>query len=309
MPKASVGLSSSGGGEIGRISFELQNIHAIGGPEFPKLIFILELQLSPLKTFSQPNKPVHPLTWMFLSGEFCSPEQRAVANFREEVNQYAANASHSYERQFRLEIPLDFMTVARIEQSREGDLRAALNLRALFAIHISGGVGVEAFETGRIESIAFVIPKSLWVEKLLPQLGYGSLELIEVHIPNGIRADGLPKAVQEIREARAYLTNGDWEKVVAHCRNTLEAILDSRQLQLPPASKFGTKVDAFIHEHLASKFGEKQSKLLAEEMKLLWEVCSKAAHPNPPDYFKRADADFIVRNTMAILEYVSRLLV
>jgi len=77
---------------------------------------------------------------------------------------------------------------------------------------------------------------------------------------------------------------------------------------LPQASKFNMKADTFISEHLGSKLGEKQSKLLAEEMKLLWEVCSKAAHPNPPDYFKRADANFIVRNTTAILEYVSGLL-
>jgi len=304
MPKTNFGFSS--GGHIGKISFEFQNVQALVGPEFPKMVFMLDLSLSPLKTFSQPEKPVHPLTWMFLSGELCSPEQRTVANFRNEVNLHA-DASYSPEKQFRLDIPLDLTTVERIEQSREGDLRAALNLRALFAVHISGGVGVEKFETAGIEPIAFTIPKSQWVEKLLPQLGYGRLELIEVRISNGMRAEGLPKAVQEVREARAYLANGDWEKVVAHCRNTLEAILDSRPLQLPSGSRFGLKVDTFIHEHLPS-LGEEQSKLLAEEMKLLWEVCSKAAHPNPPDYFKRADADFIVRNTTAILEYVSRLL-
>ncbi len=304
MPKTNVGMDS--GGVIGRISFEVQNIHAIGGPEFPKLIFNLDLRLSPLNVYTQVEKR-HSLTWMFLSGEFCSPEQRVVANFRDEVNLYA-DASHSPETQFRLEIPLDLMTVERIEQAREGDLRAALNLRALFAVHIAGGIGVERFETARIEPITLTIPKSQWVEKLLPQLGYGRLELIEVRISNGMRAEGLPKAVLEIQEARAYLANGDWEKVVAHCRNTLEAILDSRPLQLPSASKFGLKTDTFISDHLASKLGEKQSKLLAEEMKLLWEVCSKAAHPNPPDYFKRADANFIVRNTTAILEYVSGLL-
>ena len=305
MPKSNVGFDS--GGYIAKISFEVQNVHALGGPEFPKLMFNLDLRLSPLKTFSQPEKPGHPLTWLFLSGEFCSPEQRAVANFRDEVNLYA-DASQSPETQFRLDIPLDLMTVERIEQSREGDLRAALNLRALFAVHISGGIAVQKFETARVEPIIFTIPKSQWVEKLLPQLGYGRLELIEVHISDGMRVEGFPKAAQEIREARAYLANGDWEKAVAHCRNTLEAILDSRPLQLPPASKFSFKADTLIGEYLAPKLGEKQSKLLAEEMKLLWEICSKAAHPNPPDYFKRADANFIVRNTMAILEYVSGLL-
>jgi len=309
MPKTNFGFDT--GGHVGKISFEVQNVHAIGGPEFPKLIFMLDLWLSPLKTSSQPEKLVHPVTWMSLSGEFCSPDQRPVANFRDEVNLYA-DASHSPERQFRLEIPLDLLTIERIEQAREGNLRAALKLRGFFAIHVTDGtgkgLGVHRFETATLEPIVFPIPKSQWVEQLLPQLGYGRLELIEVRISNGIRAEGLPKAVQEVREARAYLANGDWEQVVAHCRSTLEAILDSRPLQLPPVSKFGMKVNTFINDHLGSKLGEKQTKLLADEMNLLWDVCSKAAHPNPPDYFKRADAEFIVRNTTAILEYVSRLL-
>lgn len=304
MPKTNIGFDS--GGHIGKISFEVQNVHAIGGPEFPKLIFNLDLQMSPLKPYPPPENLIHPLTWMFLSGEFCSPEQRAVASFRDEVNFYA-DASHSPERQFRLEIPLDLITVERIEQSREGDLRAALTLRGFFAVHISGGTGVHRFETTRTEPINFTIPKSQWIEKLLPQLGYGRLELIEVRIPSGSRADGLPKAVQEIRQARAYLLNGDWEKAVAHCRNTLETILDSRQIQVASTSPFRLRVDTFIEQHLSPKLPGKQSKLLAEEMKLLWEISSTAAHPTPLT-FNRADANFIVQNTTDILVYVSGLL-
>ena len=146
------------------------------------------------------------------------------------------------------------------------------------------------------------------VEKFLPQLGYGMLELIEVCISNGARPEGLPKAVEEIRKARAYLADGDRGKALTHCRNTLEAILNSRQLQLAPTSTFRLKTDTFINDHLGSKLGGEQSKLLAEEMNLLWGVCSKAAHPSAPDYFTRVDANFIVRNTTAILEYVGRLL-
>ena len=127
-----------------------------------------------------------------------------------------------------------------------------------------------------------------------------------MRISNGVRPEGLPKAVQEIRQARSYLAEGDREKAVIHCRKTLEAILDSRQLQLPTSSRFAQKVDTFIHDHLS--LSDKQARLLAEEMKLLWEVCSPSAHPSPQDYFKRADTNFIVRNTTAILEYVGKLL-
>src|SRR2546425_1311649 len=128
MPKTNFGLQS-GADHIGRIAFEIQYVHAQGGPEFPKLIFNLDVRLSPWRDISKATASVHPVTWMFLSGEFCSPEQRPVAAFRDEVNLYA-DTSYSPETQFRLEVPLDPITVERIDQSRDGDLRAALNFRA-----------------------------------------------------------------------------------------------------------------------------------------------------------------------------------
>jgi hypothetical protein len=304
MPKAAVGLIS--GGMVGKVSFETQQIHAMGGPDFPKLVFSIELHLSPFRSGDQ-GQQLYPLTWMFLTAELFSPEQRAVARARLDVNAYA-DGSYAFETQVRLEVPLDLMTLERIERARDGDLRVALKLDGYIAVHNPNKTGVMRFEVTRIDPIVFTIPQSHWVKQLLPQLGYGSLELIEVRIANGALPAGIPKAVEEIRKARAYLVDGDWDKAAAHCRMTLETILDSRPLQLPPGSRFALKVDTFINDHFSSNLGGKQSKLLAEEMKLLWEVCSKAAHPNMPDYFKREDVMFIVCNTTAILQYVSNIL-
>jgi hypothetical protein len=244
---------------------------------------------------------------MFLTAELSSPEQRVVSKVRQDVNVYA-DGSYALETQLRLEVPLDLMTLERIEQARDGNLRAALKIDGFIAVHVPNKSCITRFETTTIEQMIFAVPKSHWVEQLLPQLGYGRLELIEVRISTGALPGGIPKAVAEIRQARAYLNDGDWEKAAAHCRNTLETILDSRPLQLPTGSKFSMRVDTFIQDHLSSNLGGKQSKLLADEMKLLWEVCSKAAHPSPADYFKREDAVFIIRNTTAILEYISKIL-
>jgi hypothetical protein len=307
MPKALVGLTS--GGQVGKILFDTQNVYATGGPDFPRLGFVLDLHLSPLRTVSpgeQTQQP-HPLTWMFLTAELSSPEQRVVSKVRQDVNVYA-DGSYALETQLRLEVPLDLMTLERIEQARDGNLRAALKIDGFIAVHVPNKSCITRFETTTIEQMIFAVPKSHWVEQLLPQLGYGRLELIEVRISTGALPGGIPKAVAEIRQARAYLNDGDWEKAAAHCRNTLETILDSRPLQLPTGSKFSMRVDTFIQDHLSSNLGGKQSKLLADEMKLLWEVCSKAAHPSPADYFKREDAVFIIRNTTAILEYISKIL-
>ncbi len=306
MPKTNINLNST---IVGQLSFEMQYIHATGGPDFPKLGFLLDLSLSAYRNMAKAGQPIiHPVTCLFLSGEFSSPRDRTVAEFRDDIGLYAPDMSYPRSTQVRLQIPLDLIKIGRIERSRTGDLSAALTFRALLAIHSQSGE-VQRFEIGRVETIAFDIPKSQWVEKILPGLGYGGLELLEVRIDSSIRPEGLPQSVQELRQAQKYLNEGEWEKAVAHCRNAVEAIPESRNLQLPAGhTALAVKIDTFVNEHLGSKLGDKQAKLVADELKLVWEVGSKAVHPTAPDYFKRADAEFIVRNTMALVEYMGKLL-
>jgi len=306
VPKANLMLDS--GSIVGKIDFEIQHIYARGGPEFPLLTVTFDLSLNAYKRFRQGTQPtLHPLTCVLLAGEFCSPPERAVAGFRDEIGLFAPEENVPRTAQVRLEIPLDLIKVGRIEQSRSGGLEAALKFRPLLAVHSQDGA-VQEFQVGRVEAVAFTIPKSQWIEQLLPQLGYGGLELLEVRITSNVRPEGLPQSVQELRQAQKYLNEGDWEKAVEHCRKAVEAIPVSRNLQLPAGRTFGAKVDTLVNEHLRDSLEEKQAKLIADEMKLIWDVGSKAAHPATPGYFKRPDAEFMVRNTMALVEYFGKLL-
>jgi hypothetical protein len=67
MPKTNFSLQSSNA-NLGKIAFEVQNVYAQGGPEFPKLSFNLEVKLSPWADISKATQTVHPVTWLSLSG-------------------------------------------------------------------------------------------------------------------------------------------------------------------------------------------------------------------------------------------------
>src|SRR6267378_7523824 len=72
MPKANIMIDST---PVGNIAFETQHFHAIGGPEFPKLIINLELSLCAYQEYRQSGQHIlHPLTLVLLSAEFCSPQ-------------------------------------------------------------------------------------------------------------------------------------------------------------------------------------------------------------------------------------------
>jgi hypothetical protein len=268
------------------------------------MIIPYELQLFAYRDMNESGTPIQPITFLHLDGELWAPHQKVAARFHEDIALSSPHPMQGY-----LEIPLDILTVARIEHARIGDLAAALKFRALVAVHAPGtSQGVQKFVIAEAQANGFSIPKSHWIERILPQLGYGRLELLEVRLSPTASPDfGLPKAVSEIRQARDFIINGDWEMAVTHCRMAIESIPDSRPLQLTGTPSFALRVDTFVNEQLGSRVGTEQGRFLAERMKSLWAVCSKPVHASTSGGFKRPDAEFIVRNTTAIVEYVGRL--
>jgi hypothetical protein len=307
MPKIDIGFGSL----ISAVfSFETQSIQGKDGPEFPVLVVPYELQLYAYKNVNEPGMPVHPVTCLYIAGELWSPQQKVAARFHDDIAYYAPDLASQHTTRGNLEIPLDILTVARIEQARTGELVAALKLRALLALHTPGSnQNVQTFGVAEAKASGFTIPKSHWVDRILPRLGYDRLELFEVRLSSATSSDhGLPKAVGEIRQARDFLVDGEWDKAVAHCRNAIETIPGSRPVQLSGTPTFGLRVDTFVQEQLGNRLQSEQAKMLADGMKSLWSVCSRSVHPSSSGGFTRPDAEFIVRNTMAIVEYVGKLL-
>jgi hypothetical protein len=295
---------------IAAFSFETQTITAKDGPDFPTLIIPYEFQLYAYRDANEPGMPIHPVTCLYLAGELWSPQQKVATKFQEEIAYNAPDLISAHITRGYLEIPLDIFTLTKIEQARTGDLAGALKLRAFLAIHAPGvNQGVQKFSIAETQGSGFSIPKSHWIEGILPQLGYGRIEILEVRLsPTATSDHGLPKAVSEIRRARDFLLDGEWDKAVAHCRIAVETIPDSRSLQLNGTPKFALRVDTFINEHLGGRLGTEEARFLADGMKSLWTICSRTVHPSSSTGFKRADAEFIVRNTMSIVEYVGKLL-
>jgi len=306
MPRIDI---QNGGRILSVFNFEIQNISAKGGPEFPILVIPYELRVHSYTEQSGSNVQVHPVTCIYLTGEFLPfPHQKVAARFQENLAYYSSDPG-TYANG-NIEIPIDLVSVSRIEEARTGDLVSTLKLRTVMAIHaVAPNHGVQGFAMGESNGGGFAIPKSLWIERILPGLGYGRLELLEVRLSPAIPTDhGLPKAVTELRQARDYLLAGDWDQSISRCRIALETIPDSRPLQLPGKPKFSLRVDTFVSDHIGNRLGSEQAKLLADQMKSLWAVCSAPVHPSPARTFTRADAEFIIRNTMAVIEYVGRLL-
>jgi hypothetical protein len=293
---------------IAVFNFETQEISAKNGPKCPVLRIPYELQLSAYRDSNEPGTPVHPVTCVYLAGELWSLPQAAKS--REELAYCAPVPGSPTASRGYLEFPFDLPTVARIENGRTGDFGAALKFRSLVAIHGPGaGQGVQRFAIAESQTSGFTISRSHWIEKILPELGYGRIELLEVRVsPSLSTNEDSPSAVGAIRRAKDLLVDGDWNKAVAHCRIAIETIPDTGTLQLNGMPEFDSRVDTFVTELLVPKLGKQEAKLLADGMKSLWRFCGKPVRTGYSDGFKRPDAEFIVRYTTAIVDYVGSLL-
>jgi hypothetical protein len=308
MPKIEIRINNH---NIALFSFETQEISAKNGPEFPVLMIPYELQLHDYEDPNERGTPVQPVTCVYLAGELWSlPQQKAAANSREELAYCAPVPGSQIASRGYLEFPFDILTVARMEKSRTGDFGAALKFRSLVAIHAPGAVQtVQRFAIAESQTSGFTISRSHWIERILPELGYGRIELLELRLSRAIAPDReSPKALGAIRRARDLLVDGDWDKAVAHCRIAIETIPDSRQLQLNGPHQFDLRVDTFVRDQLVPSLGKEEARFLADGMKSLWRICTRPVRLAASDGFKRPDAEFIVRYTTAIVEYVGSLL-
>lgn len=307
MPKSNIVILPSNA-IVGTISFDLANIYTGNDPQFPVLSIPLEISLT--AGIDNQTKPpgVRPISLLSFAAEFSSPQFRVVARLHEEVGLSARHPHQASTAHCRLEVPLDIRTTTKIEESRSGDLQCALQIRPLLAIHgtdLNSG-GAQIFTVARMDNFVFNIPRSQWVD-LLQRLGFQGLEILEVRYGGNVTAFQIPKAVEEIKHAKKYLIENDWDKAVTHCRRTIETILDSRPSALPIQTQFRVKVETFIGDHLKG-LNDRQAKLLSDQMRMIWEVSSQVAHANSVPPCKRSDAEFVIRVTEALVEYFSKLL-
>ena len=117
-----------------------------------------------------------------------------------------------------------------IEKNRDGDLFMQLDIKiqALIKSAVPGAIANRVYSVDYIHidtiRLPFQIPRSVWVEKILPKLGYRNLRLIEIPVSHNILKEAYADIISEFDKAEVYFNSHDYNKCVAHCRSTLDAI-------------------------------------------------------------------------------------
>ncbi|MBX3279103.1 MAG: hypothetical protein KF868_13955 [Acidobacteria bacterium] len=322
MTTASFSLSSIILGEVG---VDPQQIRGIGGPDFPRLSLTLEVMMRPhaltvSEGRSQPGLMVrHTLIQILgvMSFQGRRGNEIEIAEFASKPLLHLSKDSPST---YQISIPLDLAKVNRIEEHRAGDAVLKFQCTALLAKHpalVKGG-GVndadESIEALRSANFTFQvhIPQSHWINYVLPGLGYGKIRIVEIPTPDKVIPEVFAQAIKEFEKAQQYLKQSDFDKAVAHCRNTLDLIPKVVKLKFEANARpsYPDRVRKLLKEHLPVPLADSKREAIEKMLTTLWNLTSISHHQNSQDsgYFSRADADLIMLTTTALLSYVGRLL-
>lgn len=243
-----------------------------------------------------------------------SPYALAISNFMGELRLFKEGSVREYVGQLVAKQPfvllfagsttvvtfgldLSHYELGQIEKLRESkDLELVTNFTYVAEIHQQPQT-----RTSSGFQLMFRIPKSDWVEKLLPKLGFKSVSLLE--IPKLVDSE-FAEIINHVEGAWKQYSMGEYHRVLSDCRKALEAL--------------GTKVKSKGFEKTIEEEGRKKtlpdwSKLLGNDDlgDIMGTISQKTIGFITPGShagktINKEDADFALMVTHAIVNLTTR---
>ncbi|HTW90527.1 MAG TPA: hypothetical protein VMH22_02325 [bacterium] len=305
---------------IGKVNIEAAAVRGSGGRTLPLLeipaIWTMQSVQSRTDDAAGPRLTRH-YTLISVWGDVAAGQQnqeRAFAHVQSPPLLVSTLRSHeSYEY---IKVQLDAERLHALEAARDGDMHISARLTTLVAKHLPVPTSPEpdlreeppivSLTTGRLE-FRFSIPRSVWVERVLPHVGYGSSWLVEIARPS-LTGDSLSRSTTHLATAMAHYTNGLYDLCVAECRKAIEIIPKSTKLKgLPQKPSFKDRTAAYVEQHLSGVLDKAKRAAVSEMAGTLWALTSKPHHASHTT-FSRIDADCVMQLTTTLVSYVGRLL-
>jgi hypothetical protein len=197
-----------------------------------------------------------------------------------------------------LYIDLDYYKLSQIEKVREGgDLRAHVDI--FFIAELQQQPPVKYPEMG--VSFDLRIPKSDWVETILPQLKYKEVSLIE--LPK-IEKPEFGDVATRINEAWKQYSMGEYDKVLTECRKAMEALITvvkNRGFQKEITDEKGKRVVPDWEKALGHK---EVGDIVEVFVQKLFGFLAPGSHYGKS--INKEDAELAIMNTHALINYVTK---
>lgn len=195
---------------------------------------------------------------------------------------------------------LDEKAIHAIEKYRNGDIMFGIDLSFLISVRHQDLYPNGGIMKGTPHTLQFNISRSDWVEKILPKLGLHTFKLIEVPLSHRKLHEAYDYIIAEFQQAEKYFNIPDYNKCVAHCRHTLDAL--TRNLR-----KIKETGDSETKFQWLKKIDAATIAWIDELNKAHTALTSKTHHSGLKTEFTRQETESIYLVTLGLLNYVGHL--
>jgi hypothetical protein len=196
-------------------------------------------------------------------------------------------------------IDLDYYRLNQIEKVREGgDLRARVEISFISEWEQWREPLSKNYNTVYLD---FRIPKSDWVEKILPQLKYKEVSLIE--IPK-IEKPEYSDIIAKLNEAWKVYSMGEYDKVLIECRKAIEALSS-----IVKNKGFEREIDENGKKKVVPDWGKAlghkdTGSIIETFVQKLYGFLSPGSHYGKS--INKEDAELAIMTTHALVNYVTK---
>lgn len=173
--------------------------------------------------------------------------------------------------------------------------------------HFHQGYGMDSkvvnFWTTSVEDLKITIPQSIWVKKLLPQIGNSRLRLIEIEIPEKGTYFGVidaDKIVKLFDEATNYYNIGLYRDCIARCRDIREVIEGATK------ATCNNTLSSIIGKEIGWEKNDIRASFIDNYWTALINITNNASHFREIS-FSVSDARTCLLSISVLLDYFSRL--
>jgi hypothetical protein len=295
---------------IAELEFDETQLYGIGGSTYPRLLIPITLHFNPL---SIPR--LVDLAYTDLSARLIlSPNGEKVADSLPiKVDQVRRGEwTQTSQTSLTLEFPLDATRIAYLESVRNGnDLNLSLDLR----------LSVQEFTTvlgdpktrpkpewglryliSLLLKLEFKVPRSVWIDKVLPQVGYGVIHIIELPAIPLENCQPLDHSFQALRQAQQRHREGLYDDAVGKCRIALEKFFEP--VEVTGVDNKTRKVPQ-LKKSWEVKLGNATYDWLSGAATVMKNATNKPHH-SPNAHYSQLDSQMIIVITTALVAYAAR---
>lgn len=222
-------FTTMGGCIVAEVSIDANAINGSGRAERPALMIMLQMlfrspkQLNTIFNFRELRCRLSPFDGTYIADSLPTWLDKQLGPDQELPNQ-----------SIYLEIPLDQKRIAVINNLRNGgDMKFRLDMD-LFADglielrgaqNVSLGFGLKGHHHMRAQ-VQVHIPRSTWAERILPQLEFGKVHLLELPVIPIEQCAEIKAAFHALQHAYKLEAQGFYDDAAAACRKALEPFFE-----------------------------------------------------------------------------------